>query len=120
MSPKAGNPELSSFSEVVSAWPRMVVLSRDLGVPYDTVVAWKRRDFVPLGYWESVVASAALHKVPVTLGLLQRLAAGRAAERMRALSLRRRQAARAASLKAANRPRDRSGLPTQNRLSAAE
>ena len=47
-----------SFSEILELWPQLSELASDIGRPYATVVAWKRRDSIPLAYWPAVVASA--------------------------------------------------------------
>ena len=43
---------------VLAQWPSMALVARDLRVPYNTVAAWCRRDFVPVKYWERLAKAA--------------------------------------------------------------
>lgn len=47
-----------SFAELLSLWPSLSRIAADLDVPYDTVIAWKRRNSVPYEYWNALTASA--------------------------------------------------------------
>lgn len=64
-------------SEILSLWPDVRALADDIGRPYDTVFAWKRRGSVPVEYWPAIVASARTRNLPVTEGMLLAAAKGR-------------------------------------------
>jgi hypothetical protein len=55
---------MQSFAELLVLWPSLSVIGRELDVPYDTVIAWKRRSSVPYEYWPALVASAIQHEIP--------------------------------------------------------
>jgi hypothetical protein len=54
---------MQSFAELLVLWPSLAEVARDLAVPYDTVIAWKRRKSVPYEYWPALVTSAARYEV---------------------------------------------------------
>jgi hypothetical protein len=49
---------MQSFAELLSLWPSLARIAAELEVPYDTVIAWKRRNSVPYEYWTALTASA--------------------------------------------------------------
>jgi len=54
---------MQSFAELLLRWPSLAQISAELGVPYDTVIAWKRRNSVPYEYWTALVASAQQNEI---------------------------------------------------------
>lgn len=65
-----------NVSEILSLWPDLRVLADDIGRPYHTVSAWKRRGSIPVAYWSAIVASARARGLSVSEKTL--LAAARA------------------------------------------
>jgi hypothetical protein len=54
---------MQSFADLLSLWPSLARISDELAVPYDTVMAWKRRNSVPFEYWVPLLASAKRNKI---------------------------------------------------------
>lgn len=50
---------MGNFADLLTRWTGLGILGRDLGVPYDTVASWKRRNSIPAAYWPAIVLSAA-------------------------------------------------------------
>lgn len=48
----------TSFKELIDLWPSPSVLNTDIGVRYNYVNIWKRRDSIPPQYWPAVIKSA--------------------------------------------------------------
>ena len=65
----------------MGAWPDCAALARDMGVPYGTVVAWKRRRNVPPAYWLDLIEAAKRRGIPGVTPESLILAASRAAPR---------------------------------------
>lgn len=49
---------MKSIDRILSLWPSIADLGRDLGVPYPTVAAWKQRDSIPVAYWRALIDAA--------------------------------------------------------------
>jgi hypothetical protein len=49
---------MRTVAELFSLWPSDADLVRDLGLPYQTVVAWKQRGSVPVAYWYDLIRAA--------------------------------------------------------------
>ena len=47
-----------SHSDVINLWPSLGAFAQDLGVPYVTAKAMRRRGSIPAPYWVTVVARA--------------------------------------------------------------
>jgi hypothetical protein len=54
----------TDFAELISLWPSMNLLARDIGLPTETVAAWKRRNSIPYKSWRVVIASAQKNGIP--------------------------------------------------------
>jgi hypothetical protein len=84
---------LTSFRDLIERLPSLAEISRELNVPFSTVASWKRRDFIPSGYWEALAAYAKRidsHKRWITVPSLRRLSEKQDALRIaRARDLRR-------------------------------
>jgi hypothetical protein len=50
--------ETDSFAALLEQWPNPNVIARDLAIPVSTVRAWQRRNAIPPGYWDQLVAHA--------------------------------------------------------------
>lgn len=73
---------MHSVSDVIGAWPTVAELARDLGVPYQTVAAWKQRDSIRPEYWHDIVRAAQRRGHPeITAELLARIHARKAPDR---------------------------------------
>jgi hypothetical protein len=72
-----------SFIELLRRFPSPTKLSREIGVPHNTVRAWLRRDTLPPHYWEDVVAAANANGVAgVTMASLAAAAGAQREERI--------------------------------------
>jgi hypothetical protein len=49
---------MQNVAELFSLWPSDADLVRDLGLPYQTVVAWKQRGSIPVAYWYNLIRAA--------------------------------------------------------------
>lgn len=49
---------MKTFREVIDRWPSAAALARDLGLQYNTVAGWVRRDSIPAESWAAVIAAA--------------------------------------------------------------
>ena len=49
---------MRSIDDILTLWPSMADLGRDLGVPYSTVAAWKQRGSIPVTYWRGLTDAA--------------------------------------------------------------
>jgi len=49
---------MQGFADLMMLWPQLTFISEDLDVPYDTVIAWKRRNSIPFEYWQGMIDSA--------------------------------------------------------------
>jgi hypothetical protein len=47
-----------SFTDLLRRFPSLTGLSRELGLSYNTVQAWTRRDTVPGHYWADIATAA--------------------------------------------------------------
>jgi hypothetical protein len=63
MSKRAVRKAPLTFSGLLGRWATMGDIARDLAIPYETVVAWRRRDSIPNGYWSALEASAQKHGI---------------------------------------------------------
>lgn len=70
---------MDSFAALIGHWPKPSVsnFASDLGIPVEHAAAMKRRDSVPPGHWERLVAGAERRGIQVTLEVLAGLAASR-------------------------------------------
>lgn len=60
-----------THSEIINRWPSLSDFATDLGVPYGTAKAMRRRSSIPPGHWARVVSKAALRDIKgVTLQAL--------------------------------------------------
>lgn len=64
---------MDSFSTLIGAIGANV-LAEELGVRYPTVASWKRRNFLPFGYWDGALAVAERRGIAVTKSDLLRIA----------------------------------------------
>lgn len=65
-----------SFREVLALWPRISDAAQDLGMPYERVAQWAKRDSIPAEYWPEVINAAAARGFKyVSLPILVDLAA---------------------------------------------
>lgn len=70
-----------SFRAVLERWPRLSDAAQDLGLPYDRVAQWAKRDSIPAEYWPAIVAAAARRELAfINLTVLAELAASRSRE----------------------------------------
>jgi hypothetical protein len=82
---------MQSFANLLSLWPSLARISDELAVPYDTVMAWKRRNSVPYEYWSALMASAKRNKIRgISMELLAAAAEGVHAKRHRERAKKRR------------------------------
>jgi len=49
--------------EIIEKWGTPAELSKDLGLGYQQVYGWFRRNSIPTGYWERVVTAATLRGI---------------------------------------------------------
>jgi hypothetical protein len=49
---------MKSIDDILSLWPSVADLGRDLCVPYSTVAAWKQRGSIPVTYWRGLTDAA--------------------------------------------------------------
>lgn len=49
-----------THSDIINRWPSLSDFAADLGVPYGTAKAMRRRSSIPPGHWARVVSQAAL------------------------------------------------------------
>lgn len=60
-----------SHPAIIDLWPSLSAFAEDLGVPYGTAKAMRRRGSIPAQYWKRTVAKAAERKIDgVTLEVL--------------------------------------------------
>lgn len=52
-----------THSQIIAKWPSLSEFARDLGVPYGTAKAMRRRGSIPPAYWAAVVSKAALRDI---------------------------------------------------------
>ena len=66
---------LISFSDLLERFPCLALVARELRLPYATVASWRRRNFVPAGYWGALVDYARRQKLQqsITMDSLRRL-----------------------------------------------
>lgn len=65
---------MHNVADIFSLWPVDAELVRDIGVPYQTVSAWKHRGSIPAAYWRDIVLAARRRGHPeVTADLLAEL-----------------------------------------------
>ncbi len=64
---------MDSFSTLIGAIGGKV-LADELGVRYPTVASWKRRNFLPFGYWDATLVAADSRGIAVTKTDLLRIA----------------------------------------------
>jgi hypothetical protein len=91
---------MQSFSELLVLWPSLAEVARELTVPYDTVISWKRRKSVPYEYWPALVASAARFEI-------RGITMERLADAAEALRLHRRKLRPAPKVRKPRKPRKR-------------
>ncbi len=49
--------EIENVRALFGLWPRGT-LHRDIGRPYNTILAWSHRNSIPIEWWDAVIASA--------------------------------------------------------------
>lgn len=49
---------MHSAGDILSLWPRDADVARDIGAPYQTVSAWRRRGTIPPSYWQKLLTAA--------------------------------------------------------------
>jgi hypothetical protein len=65
---------MQNVSELLAVWSSDAELSRDIGVPYPTIAAWKQRGSVPPAYLGDIIQAARRRGHPeITSDLLVRL-----------------------------------------------
>ncbi|NSY10808.1 hypothetical protein G6L14_02105 [Agrobacterium vitis] len=47
-----------THADIINLWPSIAEFARDIGAPYETAKAMRRRSSIPAGYWVRVVDSA--------------------------------------------------------------
>ena len=47
-----------THSDIINLWPSLAAFAQDIGVPYVTAKAMRRRGSIPAPYWIRVVACA--------------------------------------------------------------
>ena len=52
-----------TFTDMLKRWPIRARASEEIGVPYDTLVAWESRNSIPVEYWSRVIAAAEARKI---------------------------------------------------------
>ena len=68
---------MQSFPDLLMRFPSLADIARELEVPHDTVISWKRRRSVPYEYWPALCESASRHKIRgVTMKQLAQAADG--------------------------------------------
>jgi hypothetical protein len=68
---------MKTVADIFRAWPSDADLGRDIGVPYSTVAAWKRRGSIPATHWQAIIRAAEKRgRRDVTADLLVELHAG--------------------------------------------
>jgi len=71
-----------SFREVLALWPQVSDAAQDLGLKYDRVAQWVKRDSIPAAYWPRIINAAAGRGFKyVSLPILVEFAEQRAARR---------------------------------------
>lgn len=69
-------PSYMSHADLISGWPSISVFAEDIGAPYQTAKAMRRRGSIPSRYWLRVVEAAAARGISgVSLEALAELAA---------------------------------------------
>jgi hypothetical protein len=66
----------SGMENILRIWPTMADLAADLGIPYQTVAAWKNRGRIPATYDVQIVDAAKARGVPLTFEALAVARAG--------------------------------------------
>jgi hypothetical protein len=62
----------------MALWPSIETLSQDVGVPYQTVHSWRRRNSIPAIYWDDVAKTAKKRGIPgITTDLLRKIYSAR-------------------------------------------
>lgn len=75
------NRGIASVKDIISLWPSAEVFSDDLGLKYRSHGRlMKRRDSIPVVYWDSVVTAAKRRGIDVTLATLVRAHARKTAK----------------------------------------
>ena len=60
-----------THADLINLWPSLTLFAEDLGVPYVTAKAMRRRQSIPAGYWSRVVECAVSRNIEgVTLEAL--------------------------------------------------
>lgn len=76
-----------SFREVLGLWPQISDAAQDLGLKYDAVAQWVKRDSIPVAYWPRLINAAAARGFKfVSLPILVELAEQRAEKRRKAVA----------------------------------
>ncbi|WP_366656586.1 carph-isopro domain-containing protein [Fodinicurvata sp. EGI_FJ10296] len=55
---------------IINLWPSAADLARDIGVPYQTVAAWRRRNSIPPRHWQSIISAGSRRGVSLTVECL--------------------------------------------------
>ena len=58
---------MTAMDNILSLWPNLAELSKDIDVPYQTVAAWKQRGSIPAKYDIDIVDAAARRGQQLTL-----------------------------------------------------
>lgn len=66
---------MNGFRDVIDAWPSRGELATDLGVRYGNVKQMHRRESIPAGHWERLLAGAKRRRIPLTERMLIAFAA---------------------------------------------
>jgi len=75
------NVHCADMEYIMQIWPRMSDLADDLGLPYQTVASWKRRNRIAPENDGAIIAAAARRNVVLTYEQLAKARRGRAPNR---------------------------------------
>jgi len=71
----------ADMEHIKHIWPRMSDLASDLGLPYQTVAAWKRRNRIPAENDGAIIDAAARRNAVLTYEQLAKARPGRVTNR---------------------------------------
>lgn len=66
-----------TFADIVSLWPSIEDLARDVGATPDRAYKWRARDNIPAEYWQRLIDSGANRGIEITPEQLVALASAK-------------------------------------------